>query len=544
MRDDGPTQPHGGRRDAAPATGGGAEGAPRAEAEWADGGRAAPRRAVPGAARPRRHADGVRRNGAPEAAVRYAVVLAVVVGVQFMVTLDASVVNVALPDMRGDLGFSEPGLLWVVNAYTLVFGGFLLLGGRAADFFGLRRVLWLGLGLFGLASLAGGLAQAPPALVAARAVQGLGAAVLAPVALTIVTTVFPATGRARALGLWSAAGAAGGASGVLIGGVLTEYLNWRWVLLVNVPIVALALVAGRAIPDHRPARRPRLDLVGALLATVGLAALVYGVVRTADDGWTSPTTVGTLGAAVVLLAAFGWQESRRAAQPLVRLGLLTHRAVGGANATMLLLASGQFASFYFVSLYLQRVLALGPAATGLAFLPFCAGFTASALLASRLYGLTGPRALVMGGAAAGALGLLWFSRLGVDGTFLATVLGPSLLTSAGIGACFVPLASAATTGVGDDEAGMASGVLNSAQQVGGSLGLAVTVSVAASRGEAARSAGEPALTALDCGYGAALSVAACLLAAAALLSWVLPGRRTSGGATTAGPAAPTTEGAG
>ncbi|MBB5937867.1 MFS transporter [Streptomyces zagrosensis] len=534
MREEGTVAPHGGHRDEEPAGKGGAAEGPASADQAARGSTPVGDQDRAGGATLTCEPSGDPRGGPARGAVRYGWVLAVVVGVQFMVTLDASVVNVALPAMRDELGFTEAGLLWVVNAYTLVFGGFLLLGGRAADLFGRRRALWLGLALFGLASLAGGLAQTPQTLVAARAVQGLGAAVLAPVALTIVTTVFPASGRARALGLWSAAGAAGGASGVLIGGALTEYLNWRWVLLINVPIVVLAFAAGREVPDGRPAQRPRLDLVGALLATSGLAALVYGVVRTGTDGWTSAATLLTFGLAAVLLTAFTWQELRRAKEPLVRLGLLARRAVGGANVTMLLLASGQFASFYFVSLYLQRILDYGPAVTGLAFLPFCVGFTASALLSSRLYVRTGPRALVVAGTAAGALGLLWFSRIDIDGTFLGSILGPSLLTSLGIGACFVPLASAATTGGVAGEAGMASGVLNSAQQVGGSLGLAVTASVATSRTDAARGDGDGALAALNHGYGTALLVAACLLAAAALLSWVLPGRQPGPAADTAG----------
>lgn len=452
-------------------------------------------------------------------------VLTVVVATQFMVTLDASVVNVALPAVQSDLAFSEAGLLWVVNAYTLVFGGFLLLGGRAADLFGQRRVLWLGLVLFGLASLAGGLAQEPWHLVAARAMQGLGAAVLAPVALTIITTVFPAGApRARALGLWSAAGAAGGAAGVLIGGLLTEYLDWRWVLLINVPIVALAAAGGRTVPGGGPRRDARLDLVGAALATAGLASLVYGVVRIGSDSLTSGATLGFLGAGVLLLAAFVAYEARRPEEPLVRLGLFAHRALTGANLTMLLLAAGQFAAFYFVSLYLQQVLHYEPAAAGLAFLPFCVGFTTSAMLASRVIGRVSPRALVVGGTLVGALGLLWFSRIAVDGDFLSSVLGPSLVTSLGIGACFVPLTHAATANVPTSDAGMASGLLNSSQQVGGSLGLAVTVSVSSSRIDGLAADGKAPLEALTGGYGAALLAGAALLLAATPAAFVLPGR--------------------
>ncbi|TJZ59030.1 MFS transporter [Streptomyces piniterrae] len=481
----------------------------------------------------------MRKEGAAEkSSVRLGWVLSVVVAAQFMVTLDASVVNVALPAVRADLGFSEAGLLWVVNAYTLVFGGFLLLGGRAADLFGRRRVLWLGLGLFGLASLLGGLVQEPSQLVVARAVQGLGAAVLAPVALTIVTTTFPeGAQRTKALALWSVAGASGGAAGVLIGGVLTDYLNWRWVLLINVPIVLFAAVGGKEVPDGRPEQRSGLDLIGALLATTGLAALVYGVVRIGGDSLTSGATLGFLGAGIVLLTAFVLYEAKGARQPLVQLRLFAHRSVSGANLAMLLLASGQFASFYFVSLYLQQVLHFTPAAAGLAFLPFCVGFTAAAMLSGRVLARTGPRILVVAGTLIGALGLAWFSRISTDGGFLANILGPSLVASFGIGACFVPLANAATGSVLPQDAGMASGLLNSGQQVGGSLGLAVTVSVATSRTASLSDGGKPTLAALNDGYGAALLAGAGLLVLAALVALILPGRQPAGSAESA-PAEP------
>ncbi|MER5972593.1 MFS transporter [Streptomyces sp. NPDC002055] len=455
-------------------------------------------------------------------------VLSVVVAAQFMVTLDASVVNVALPAVRADLGFSEAGLLWVVNAYTLVFGGFLLLGGRVADLFGKRRVLWVGLGLFGLASLSGGLAQEPSQLVVARLVQGLGAAVLAPVALTIVTTTFPeGVQRTKALTLWSVAGASGGAAGVLIGGLLTDYLNWRWVLLINVPIVLFAAVAGKEVPQGLPEQRSRLDVMGAVLASTGLAALVYGVVRTGDDSLTSPTALGFLGGGLVLLVAFVLYEVKGAREPLVQLRLFAHRSVTGANVAMLLLASGQFASFYFVSLYLQRVLHFTPAVAGLAFLPFCVGFTTAAMVSGRLLARVGPRMLVVAGTLIGALGLAWFSRIAADGSFLANILGPSLLASSGIGACFVPLANAATGSVSQQEAGMASGLLNSGQQVGGSLGLAVTVSVATSHTASLTGRREPTLEALNSGYGSALLAGAGLLVLAAVVALILPGRPRS-----------------
>ncbi|GGM49210.1 MFS transporter [Longimycelium tulufanense] len=458
--------------------------------------------------------------------VRLGWVLAVVVTVQFIVTLDTSVVVVALPAIRAALGFTESGLQWVVNAYVIVFGGFLLLGGRTADLYGRRRMLWWGLGLFGAASLAGGLAQTDWELVSARAVQGLGAAILAPVALTILTATFPVGHlRARALGLWSAAGAAGGAAGVLVGGVLTEYLNWRSVLLINVPVMIAAMVAGKEVPGGRPEHRVRLDVLGALLVTAGMATLVFAVVSTDGGSWTAPGTLLTFLLAIALLAGFVMVESRIAAQPLVRLGLFTTRAASGSNLTMLLLACGQFAGFYFVSLYLQQVLHFGAAVTGLAFLPFSLGFTLSSLAGSRVLDRTGPRPLAATGLAVGALGLFWFSKISVSGDFLGTVLGPSLVTSLGLGAAYVALANAATSSVAPHEAGMASGVFNSATQIGGSLGLAITVSVGASHTAALLPQGASTVEALNAGYATSLLTGACIVLVAALVALILPGRK-------------------
>lgn len=317
---------------------------------------------------------------------------------QFVLALDMSVVNVALPAIRDALGFTPLGLSWVVHGYALAFGGLLLLGGRACDLYGRRRLFALGLGVFGLCSLAGGSAQAPWQLVAARAGQGLGAAAAAPAALAMLTTTFPeGRARTRALGVWSAVNAAGGALGVLVGGLLTQYAGWRWVMLVNLPIVAAALVllpadadagAGAGADAGAGAEAPTTgrkdpDVLGALLATGGIGLLVFGVLRTDTRGWTSATTVATLAAAAVLLAAFVVTESRAAA-PLLRLGLLRSRWVAGANVLVFLAAAGQFSAFYFVSLYLQQVLGLGAAATGAAFLPFSAGLVAGTVVATRL----------------------------------------------------------------------------------------------------------------------------------------------------------------
>lgn len=305
---------------------------------------------------------------------------------QFVVALDMSVVNVALPAIRTALGFAPLDLSWVVHVYALTFGGFLLLGGRACDLYGRRRLFVLGLAVFGLCSLAGGLAQAPWQLVAARAGQGLGAAAAAPAALAMLTTTFTeGPRRVRALGVWSAVNAAGGALGVLAGGLLTEYAGWRWVMLINLPIVAaaLALVPAGRDAGESPARRERLDALGAVLATGGLGLLVLGVVRTDTLGWGSPVTWTSLAAAAVLLAAFVVAESRAAA-PLLRLGLLRSRQVAGANVLVFLAAAGQFTAFYFVSLYMQQILGMGAAATGTAFLPFSAGLVAGTIVATRI----------------------------------------------------------------------------------------------------------------------------------------------------------------
>ncbi|WP_069886495.1 MFS transporter [Streptomyces luteocolor] len=453
--------------------------------------------------------------------------LPVLLTVQFLVSLDMSVVNIALPDMGDDLGFAADSLLWVVNAYALAFGGLLMLGGRLADLAGRRRTLVGGFVVFGAASLAGGLALTPGQLIAARAVQGAGAAALAPVALALITVTYAAgPARSRALGLWGVSGALGGAVGIMAGGLLTDWVGWRSVMLINVPVVIGALLAARrGVPaDRRAGPAPRLDVTGALLVTAGMAALVLGLVRTETYGWASGTTLGTLALALVLLAAFVAVEARKR-EPLLRLGLLgtAHRPVLSANVFALLMSSGQFAAFYFTSLHLQQVLGYGPTAAGAAFLPFCAGVVAGSTVATRTVGRLGERTLLVAGGLLGAAGFGWFAlTVEAGGTFLGSILGPSLVASVGIGMCFVPLGTAATSGVAPEETGMASGLLNSSRQLGGSLGLAVLVTVAASATGAGRDR-----AALAEGHAAAFAVSAGLLVAAALATAVLHGRRTS-----------------
>ncbi|GAA3263225.1 MFS transporter [Nonomuraea helvata] len=459
-----------------------------------------------------------------ESGARPGLTLAAVAVVQFMVSLDLSVVNVGLPQIAAGLGFSAVGLTWVIHAYALTFGGLLLLGGKAADRYGRKRILLLGLGLFGLASLVGGLAQVPGHLVAARAVQGIGAAALAPAALALLTTTFP-SGRARirAFGIWSAMNAAGGALGVLIGGLLTEYAGWRWVMFVNVPMVAcaLAMVWRGVAAGPTPVRSGRPDILGAVLATAGMTLLVFGIVRTDQYAWTSPVTLTTLAVAAALLAAFVHLERTTAREPLLRLGLFANRSVAGANAYNLLVGAAMAASFYFVSLYLQRVLGTGPALAGIEFLPFALGVIAGSVLAVKLGYRLAPRTLLVIGGLLTATGFAWFGLISSDGSFAADVLGPSIVVGVGFGLCLGPVVSTATAGVAPHETGTASGLLNSSRQIGASLGLAVLGTAAHHR------TGRIATPeTLNDGYALGLTLGAALLVAAVLIALTVL-RRTS-----------------
>lgn len=442
--------------------------------------------------------------------------LATVALVQFMVSLDLSVVNVGLPRIAAGLGFTAVGLTWVIHAYALTFGGLLLLGGKAADRYGRKRVLLLGLSLFGLASLIGGLAQEPGHLVAARAAQGIGAATLAPAALALLTATFP-TGKARvrAFGVWSAMNAAGGAFGVLIGGLLTEYASWRWVMFMNVPMVACALtLAWRGIAAGPPtARENRPDVLGAVVATAGMTLLVFGVVRSNQYSWTSPVTLTTLTVAAVLLTAFLYVERTTAREPLIRLDLFANRSIAGANAYNLLVGAAMASAFYFVSLYLQRVLGAGPALTGIEFLPFALGVVAGSVLAVKLGYRLAPRTLLVIGGLLTSTGFAWFGLISPDGVFLTDVLGPSITASVGFGLCLGPVVSTATADVPNRDTGTASGLLNSSHQIGASLGLAALGTAAHHR--TGRTATPEAL---NDGYALGLTLSSALLATAVLIA--------------------------
>ncbi|MEU1042876.1 MFS transporter [Streptomyces sp. NPDC005551] len=454
-------------------------------------------------------------------AARAGLILAAVAVVQFMVALDLSVVNVALPDIGSDLGFSEVGLTWVIHAYALTFGGLLLLGGKVADRYGRKRILMIGLPLFGLGSLVGGFAQEPGQLVAARAAQGVGAAALAPAALALLASTFPeGKPRVKAFGVWSAMNAAGGAFGVLIGGLLTEYAGWEWVMFVNVPLVAVAMyLAARGVAaDRAAAHRGSPDVLGAVLATAGMTLLVFGVIRTDRHPWGSSETLTTLAVAVLLLAAFVLVERTTSRDPLIRLGLFTNRSVAGANLYTLFLGGAMASAFYFVSLYLQRVLGSGPARTGVQFLPFAFGMVIGSVLAVKLGYRFAPRNLLIGGGVLAAAGFAWFGLISADGSFTVDVLGPSIVTSVGIGLCLAPAVSLATAGVAAHETGAASGLLNSTRQIGASLGLAALGTTASNR------TGDTLTPeSLNSGYALGLTIGAVVVLVAVLLALaVLP----------------------
>jgi EmrB/QacA subfamily drug resistance transporter len=403
---------------------------------------------------------------------------------QFMVILDVSVVNVALPAIRGGLHFSEQNLQWVVNAYTVTFAGFLLLGGRAADLLGRRRVFVSGLILFGLASLAGGLADTQGLLIAARAVQGLGGAVIAPASLSILTTTFTeGAARNRAVGIWGAMGGAGGAAGVLLGGVLTDVLGWRWILFINVPIaLAAAVLTQRFVAEGRnPERAREFDLSGALAATLGLSLLVLGIVRTDVTGWGSAPTLALIAAGVVLLLVFLGIEGRLAKAPLMPLRIYSSRTLSAANLVVLLVGGATFGMWFFVSLYLQQVLGYSPIKAGLAFLPMTLCIVAGSTLASRAVTRIGAKPLLIAGMIALTVGLLLFTGVTVSGGYVSEILAPSLLVAIGIGLSFVPATICAVAGVAPQEAGLASGLVNTSRLVGGALGLAILAALAAAR---------------------------------------------------------------
>jgi EmrB/QacA subfamily drug resistance transporter len=455
--------------------------------------------------------------------------LALLAAAQFVVVLDASIVNVALPSIGKDLNFSQDNLSWVVNAYVLTFGGFLLLGGRIADLLGRRRMFVAGLILFSAASLAGGLAQSAGWLVAARSVQGLGAALLSPAALSLVTVMFAeGAERNKAMGVWGAVFGSGGAAGVLLGGMLTQWAGWEWVLFVNVPIGAIAAVlAPRLLPESRNAGERHFDLAGAAAITVGLSLLVYTMVNANKAGWGSAQTLGLGAVALALIAGFYLIE-RRQKDPLVPFpGTFRMRTITGINVSAVLIAAALFSMFFFVSLYMQDVLGFSALKAGLAYLPLAGGIVLTAGASAPLVTRFGFKPVLMTGLTITAGGLLWFSRVHAGGSYVGDVLFPSLLAATGLGLAFVSMTVAAVSGVKPHEAGLASGLFNTSQQIGGALGLAILATIANTRTDHAVAAGKAAAVALTEGFQSAFLVAAAIAMAGAILATVLVSSRAS-----------------
>jgi EmrB/QacA subfamily drug resistance transporter len=407
-------------------------------------------------------------------------VLVLVCMAQFMVILDATIVNVALPSIQADLEMSDADLQWIVNAYTLVFGGFLLLGGRAGDLIGRKRIFLVGVVVFSVASLLNGLAPTSEALIVFRGLQGLGAALIAPAALSIITTTFEeGAARTKAMGVWAAIAVGGAAVGLVLGGVLTTALSWPWIFYVNVPVgVAVFVASLRFVPESKDEQAHKsFDLAGAVSVTAGLLALVYGIVKAQEKGWTSLHTGGFFTLAFVLLAAFVVIE-RRSVEPLVRLGIFRVRTVRAANVVMFLVAAGLFAMFYFNTLYLQRVLDYSALEAGFAFLPFTFGVIVGAGLSQNLVPRLGAREVPLIGMPMAIVGLLLFMRLQPDSSYVVDLLPGIILASVGMGLTFVPITLIATSGIPHDDAGLASGLYNTSQQVGGALGLAILATLA------------------------------------------------------------------
>jgi EmrB/QacA subfamily drug resistance transporter len=463
------------------------------------------------------------RSGAP---VNKGLALLLLAAAQFVVVLDASIVNVALPSIGSALDFSQDNLSWVVNAYVLVFGGFLMLGGRLADLLGRRRMFVIGLILFAAASLAGGLAQSEGWLIAARAVQGLGGALLSPAALSMLTVLFAeGAERNRAMGVWGAVAGSGGAVGVLLGGMLTQWAGWEWVLFVNVPVATLAaLAAFRVLPESRTEGRRHFDIAGAVTVTAGLTTLVYALVDANDAGWTSTQTLGLVALALALLGSFVAIELRTK-DPLIPFSIFKLRTLTGANVVALLVAAALFAMFFFVSLYMQQVLGYSALKAGLSYLPLAVGIIISAGVASQLVTKLGYKPVFAAGMILAAIGLIWFAQVDADGSYLSDILFPSLVVAAGLGFAFVPMMIAAMTGVSANTAGLASGLINTSQQIGGALGLAILATVANHKTDSvmATAGGAPSAlpNALTQGFQAAFLVGAGFAVLGAILVVVL-----------------------
>jgi EmrB/QacA subfamily drug resistance transporter len=446
--------------------------------------------------------------------------------VQFMDVLDASILNIALPSIKEDLGFTQQSLLWVVNGYILTYGGFLLLGGRMADLLGRRLLLVTGLLVFAGSSLTGGLAHSSSLLVGARFAQGIGAAMLSPAALSSLTSTFRSTrDRNTALGVWAAVSGIGGAAGVLFGGLLTEGPGWRWVLFINVPFSAIALAGAFVLLKRDEMRVPGLrnfDALGAFLATGGMLLLVYALVKAPDVGWGAARTIAELAGAAVVFVAFVVNELRTA-NPLVPLSILRVKGVAAADATQMIALAGFLPMFFFLTLYMQTVLHYSPIQTGIAYLPLTGGFIIAASISSQLFARIGTKPVVVLGAVIAAGGLYWLSRIPVGGSYVSDILPGLLTVSIGMGGVFTGLTTAANADVDEDKAGLAAGLLNTGQQLGAALGLAVLSALATARTTSLLDGGHDSLAqASTHGYGLALLVGSAIVLAATVVALLTP----------------------
>ena len=446
-------------------------------------------------------------------------ILALLCSVAFIDFIDASIVNIALPSIRSDLGVSVQDLQWIPSAYLLTYGGFMLLGGRAADLIGRRRVLVTGTAVIGISSLIGGFAGSAGLLIAARLAQGVGAAMMLPAALSLLTTTFAeGPDRNTALGVWGGVAGLASAAGVLLGGVLTEGPGWRWVLFVYPPVTVVVLVAIFAlVPADRPrARLANFDALGAFLATGGMLLLVYTLVKAPVVGWGSARTIGELAGALALLAAFLVNEQRKR-NPLLPLSIFRIKGLGAADATQLIAIAGLLSMFFFVTLYMQNVLGYSPIRTGVAYLPVTVGVGIAAGITSQLVSRVGTRPLIVGGALVTAGGVYWLSRIPVDGSYVSDLLPALVIMSLGLGAVFVSVTTAANAGVPADKAGLAAALLNASQQLGGALGLAIFSAIATSHTNHLLAGHTPPPEALTAGFQRALLVSSLFLVAAAAI---------------------------
>jgi EmrB/QacA subfamily drug resistance transporter len=448
--------------------------------------------------------------------------LALLGAVQFMVVLDIAIVNVALPSIQTDLEFSQANLQWVISAYALVFGGFLLLGGRVADIVGRRRVFMAGLIMFTIGSLLCGLAWDETSLIVARAIQGLGAATISPAALAILMTTF-AEGRERniALGVWGAVGGFGAAAGVLLGGVLTDALSWEWIFFVNIPVglVAFAL-APVLLGESKDNRVTSFDALGAVLVTSGLTTLVLGITQGHSWGWDSARTIGVFVLSAALLGGFVWWENR-VAEPLMRFGILRTKTVLGANVAGFILGTALFSMFLMLTLYMQQVLGYSAMKTGIAYLAVAGTSIIWANVAAALVNRVGVRPLIAAGMALLAVGMLLFAQIPVEGTYVADLLPGFLIVALGMALCFVPISIAALAGVQQAEAGLASGLINTSQQVGGAVGIALLSTIAITRTENEIVSGVAQPAALTSGFQLAFWVGAAIALAGVVAALVL-----------------------